>query len=598
MRKRSKKQTIYIHYFYIDNIFVKAVRGQLMKLRAYLFFLISIIFISQVAHSVPDDGNRGGGSSSGGSSGSGGSSTGGSSAGGVGTTVSERPAVGFGDLGAGTNTGVTTLRGDVNLDFGSRVTISSMDPGVYFGLISNPNVNFRVGVPLGTFTISNNVVSQPGDYGFSITGTTRLQREMPQVLPPPMPAVPDYYSLRQISQILASFADKSIATFEMAASSFNIGSNPIATALRRGVNVAKGSVLSAGIAVNAVVLKIFEPHITAVSLGIQRADSKTEELAAKGLSRTEIELETARAFYSGVLSAYNALRTPDDRRVVPTGPIKDIIMSGISSGRIARGDVTLESVKLAEILDAKFLQGKIDISLPGTQLFADGRFRSSELYYNDLTPSQRLGVQNAVMILGSATELAQISGLLGNTTIKNHFTSGGHGAALGYLNDMIAGGVIMINTNKSQLGRDITIKHELLHVGDLIVGMDLERRLTSTTTMNPELVEYRHEVIIPMFGCSENGCDVKNANISQYPGLAGLINDRYLSTVMEVRAHLQELNQGGAGYADNYYSRLAEAEGLTLQEAEEVVDILRNDPVLNELDRVLQDHAEDILAGR
>lgn len=506
--------------------------------------------------------------------------------------------MGFGDLPT-TRTPITTLRGDIDLGYGSRVTATSTDPSVYFGLISNPNVNFRIGVPLGTFSIADNVTSNLGGYGFSLTGTTRLRQEMPQVLPPPMPVEPDYYELGQISGILASFAEKSMKTVQLAMSSFNLGSNPIVKAVVAGTKIAKGSVIYAGLATHAVVLKVFEPHITAVSLGIERADKITDELTAKGLSRTEIELETARAFYNGVLSAYNALRTPEARRVVPTGPVKDVIVSGISSGRIARTDVTLESIRLAEILDEKFRQGKIDVSLPGTQLFADGKFRASNIYYNDLTPTQRLGVQNSMMVLASGSELAQINNLLGNTRISTHFANGGHGVTLNYLNEMIMGGVIMVNLNKSQLGRDITIKHELLHVGDMVVGLDLDRRLSEpSSTMNQELVEYRYEVVMPMFGCSDNGCDVNNANIDQYPGLAGLIGDRYLSTVMEVRAHLQELSQGGAGYSDNYYTRLAEAEGLTRAEAEEVVEILRNDPILNELDRVLQDHAEDILAGR
>ncbi len=373
-----------------------------------------------------------------------------------------------------------------------------------------------------------------------------------------------------------------------------LSKSPIAKPLVSATLVTRDLVIAAGRTLTESSSRIIQPHVTALYDGIKEAREAKYELSVKRIGARESDQQEARTFYNAVHSSYVRQGISDNRRFVPTGPMADITRRSLASNP---QDTFANELAAMKIVDQKFRAGTIDVTMPGTQLFANGKLPITQVDYSDLNALQRVGLLNSVVVSGPGRHLKEIYDTLSPNSGKDFLDL--HGVVVPAYPTAVLGGVVLINEDKGVRGVEVTVTHELVHAGDFAITNDLFNKISSPGFEN--LSERRQTELLnrmaisdTVLGCGDGSCDGDATAISIGSNVGTYIKNSYLGNILEIRAYMMENSEG---YYDTYETRLMSAEGITRQEARIIIEIIATDPVLTEINTIMNEHAKEMLSN-
>jgi hypothetical protein len=301
-----------------------------------------------------------------------------------------------------------------------------------------------------------------------------------------------------------------------------------------------------------------------------------------------------RAMYTGIYNSYEQQNISLNRRVFPTGPMADLTRIRISdSVRVANGSAQSEVGERAmvEQIDTLYRAGKISFLTPGGSLFVPpARSGGAKPLYEAMTPVQRVGMNNSVLILGHPNSLASVESILNgfnslyrdinNDGVINSLDDSAQGIGLlDQFKDRFKGGVVLINNEETNLAS--TVSHEYNHAGvDSVVDDLIEKLRIEKDPIKIQNYQKRLDKVLPL----DIGIGLEQID----PSLKGLVNDEYLNTPTEYLAFTEELNH-------EFLDRLVESSDLTENEARVVTDKIANSHVLQKSKEALEEHANEML---
>ena len=296
-----------------------------------------------------------------------------------------------------------------------------------------------------------------------------------------------------------------------------------------------------------------------------------------------------RAFYSGATQKYDELAIPENRRWLAGGPVQQAYR------HMNPTDAELAAAKL---IDQSFLVGPTRVLVPDRYAIITPGFMSTTAStgFNALNAVQKIGALNSITVIADKATLASFAKAYGLSTTACtdcRFIDGTlAGVNLQGVGPTIGGMVLAVDdlygkyTEDSKLEMVDTLIHEWVHAGDVAISEDINRVLDENrASLSPEQIAELEE---RQLAANKIVNDRDIGELSD--NLEGLINDGYVSNIEETRAFNESIFQG-QGMID----RLVETQNVSVVEATAMVGIVRSDPVLNEIDRLMTEHANEML---
>lgn len=287
------------------------------------------------------------------------------------------------------------------------------------------------------------------------------------------------------------------------------------------------------------------------------------------------------AYFSEIEAKYNELGIPEDKRWLPDGPATQVT-------RFANTNAT--DKELARLVDEQYRARKVDVMVPDyaaviTPSYIDS-LTSISLKAPSLTPTQQLGAMTSVTVIGPAEELDKIASQAGvNFTFGSCGCKGRHSAGMNDKFSGVPGGINLVRSTDSNGNPEDyvgTLTHEITHAGDRAVLADLEESMSSQTISESEL-----QRLADRYDAAQAAWD-GNINDIVDESLKGKITDVWSSRPVELRA--------GITMVDSTYVELtAQYHDISLEDAAKYTDAVLNDPAIKEMNRLLDEHATEMI---
>ncbi len=325
---------------------------------------------------------------------------------------------------------------------------------------------------------------------------------------------------------------------------------------------------------------LVEDHHKALMAGVSAQRATMYELSAKRLGDGYTRgVESAREYYKAVDKYYTQNNTPV--RAIPSGPMQDL-------ARISGYTPTDAEQKLMAQIDASYRAGKIDVIMPGGITFPGTRANLFIDTYEELSPSQILGYENTVVIQMNSEDFKPILELHGVDVSKmGNPNAVPRALASVMFENMVVGGSVFVNSDLEQAeSLRETLSHEMQHAGDGAVMNEARAVL-----QDPNATPQEKKDALRAFEAAEAVFTKRVDQVS--PALEGLITNNYYAGVNEFRAYTEQIND----HTDKYRDQIAENQNISPEEAEKIIEEVQNDPVIREINTVIDNYATSILEG-
>jgi hypothetical protein len=370
---------------------------------------------------------------------------------------------------------------------------------------------------------------------------------------------------------------------EDAARSQNQGRRPASTVMSsvkdgftRAFNVTTNVAARAGRAAYGLV----EDHHKALMSGVRAQRATMYELSAKRMGDGYTRgVESAREYYKAVDKYYTQNNTRV--RAIPAGPMQDL-------ARISGYTPTTAELQFMAQIDKSYREGNIDVIMPGGITFPGTRANLFIETYEHLSPSQILGYENTVVIQMNGEEFKPILELHGVDVSKMVSPDKVPRALASVMfENMVVGGSVFVNADleHAESLRE-TLSHEMQHAGDGAVFNEARMVLQDPNATAQEKKEARRA-----FEATDAVFTKRVDQVS--PALEGLITNNYYAGVNEFRAYTEQIHE----HTDKYRDQIAENQNISHEEAEKIIEEIQNDPVIREINTVIDNYAASILEG-
>ncbi len=350
--------------------------------------------------------------------------------------------------------------------------------------------------------------------------------------------------------------------------------------------------------------RIVEPQIKALSAGFQsslNAAQNTQLNSLAELSKPEIRnalietgdmqnaMSAARrtasnasqvALYAVTNQKYNELGIPEDRRWLAMGP---------ASQANRHIKASAQDIAAAKIIDQSFLQYKSQVIVPDRySIQTPGYLDITEgTGFQKLNAVQKVGVINSITVITDKQTLSKIAEAYGYPGEE------AFGFSIGFVGPTLGGLVIAAtdafgaNTDASKASYVDTITHEYVHAGDNAILADIAGALNDSSLNLSKQQVAKLEERLGVASSIYNNEEIEDLS----ENLKGLIRiDKNYSNIFEVRAYTQSHSQG-----NGLVHHVMKTQNISETEATAIVDKIKSDPVLSEINRVMTEHATEIL---
>jgi hypothetical protein len=350
--------------------------------------------------------------------------------------------------------------------------------------------------------------------------------------------------------------------------------------IKDGINRVYNTTRRVGAAAGRGAYNLIGTQHQAIMAGVRAQRATMYELSAKRLGTGyDRGVESARAYYQAVDNYYEQNQTRI--RSIPTGPMLEL-------ARITGHKPTESELAYMKHIDERYRQGAVDIILPGGITFAGTRANIFAESYKDLSPSQILGFENTVVIRMAGEDFRTVLEMHDVDTSQMGLNSQNNvgGVASLMFESMALGGSVFVNSGPEvRESFEETLSHEMLHAGDGAVYNEARSVLMDDNASAREKQAARRAF--------EAADAVFSKRIDQVsPALKGLISNDYFATVSEFRAYTTEMDHGA-----DYIDHIARDQNISREESARVVQEIARDPVIREINSIMNDYAEGILEG-
>jgi hypothetical protein len=286
------------------------------------------------------------------------------------------------------------------------------------------------------------------------------------------------------------------------------------------------------------------------------------------------------AYFSEVDAKYDELGIPEDKRWLPGGPATQVTRFANTSP---------EDKELARIVDEQYRARKVDVIVPDYTAVVTPSFIDSQTLIGlkaPLTPTQHLGAMTSITVIGPAEELDRIVSQAGvNSSFGSCGCKGNHSAGTNDDFSGVPGGINLVrSTDENGNPEDYagTLTHELTHAGDRAVLADLEETMESQTTSQIELEKLAARLDAAHAAWDGNINDIVDER------LKGKITEEWSSDPIEFRAGTTMVNS-------TYVDIVANRHSISTEDAAKYADAVLNDPAIKEMNRLLDEHAIEMI---
>lgn len=297
-----------------------------------------------------------------------------------------------------------------------------------------------------------------------------------------------------------------------------------------------------------------------------------------------------RAFYSGIHEKYRELNIPEDKRWFAEGPVSQ-------ASRYSQADLSPQQVELSKAIDERFRLGRLSVLVPDSLAIKTPNYVTIDTALNLrvdtslMTDTQILGAMTSITVLARPDVLDRIldkSGIAPDLSFLDCVNCSQDVIdGLNIHHPSIQGGLNLIPLRKDADGQPIdmssTLTHEWTHSGDRAVLADLDAKFSDPQTSESEKVRLQERYVTARAAWFGNFDEVNKF-------LKSVVKDDYLSDPLELRAFSTELDE-------LYDESLADRLQITNYEAKVLQKELLNDPVIQEMNRNLDEHATEMLGA-